>query len=323
MASIQKPIGGFFELERSGLNNKYHSNAKGLSNGRACLNVILRHSKVKTIYVPYYCCNTLLTAIYENNLEINFYSINENFEAAHLPKLKPDELFIYINYFGIKREYSKYLVEYYGGQIIIDNTHDYFWKGYTLGSSFNSSRKYFGVPDGAYLYTNIEISDQIPRNINFITDHLVQRLDGKQQESFQSFQKNELLQNCIPFRISKFSEEVLEGINYDLIAEKRRMNYKIYHQELEGRNELDNISIADETVPFCYPFMTAGLIDLSFFYNNNVYIPIFWKEVIDRKGEGFHWEKKISQQILPLPIDHRYNEEQLKYVINLIKIIKC
>jgi hypothetical protein len=318
----QKPIGGFFELEKSEIRNNYHSDAIGLSNGRTCLNIILKHVNAKSVYIPYYCCDSLLEAVYENKLKIIFYSINEKFEPTNLPKLKSDELFIYINYFGLKRSYSKYLIEFFGEQVIIDNTHDYFAKGNSVGSSFNSSRKYFGVPDGAYLYTNVDTSGPLLRNINFITDHLVQRLDGRQQEAFESFQKNEMLQNCKPFKISKFSEEILNGINYDLIAEKRRRNYKIYHRELKDLNELNDISIADDTVPFCYPFMRGGMIDLSLFYENNVYIPILWKEVLYRIHEGYHWEKKITRQILPLPIDHRYDEVQLKYVINLIKDIK-
>jgi hypothetical protein len=320
VTEFNQVIGGFFELEKPEAISVYHEKGIGLSNGRSCLSVIVDQYKPSTVYVPYYCCDTLLEPLEKNKIKIAFYSINQKLEATYLPDIKHQELFLYINYFGIKKFYANYLVKYYQQQIIIDNTHDYFTKGFDEGSSFNSSRKYFGVPDGGYLYTKENIGFEYPRNKNFITDHLTLKLDGRQEEAFISFKRNELTQNCQPFRISMFSESILEGINYDLVRTKRIENFNFYQRELGQMNQLENVSLSDNSVPFCYPFMVKKEIDLSMFYNRNIFIPVFWKEVLDRK-EGFIWEKELTKRVLPLPIDHRYNFDSLKVIVNLIKEI--
>lgn len=145
-------IGGFFGLENSKTENYYHKNAYALSNGRTCFNVILQNAKPLKVYVPFYCCNSLLEPLIENRIEYIFYSINDKLEPEYLPEVSKEELLVYINYFGLKNDIAKKLADRYKMNIVIDNTHSYFSYGYRSAWSFNSSRKFFGVPDGAFLY---------------------------------------------------------------------------------------------------------------------------------------------------------------------------
>jgi hypothetical protein len=55
------------------------------------------------------------------------------------------------------------------------------------------------------------------------------------------------------------------------------------------------------------------------FFDQGIYIPTFWENVIERGGSGFPIEKKLSRALLPLPIDHRYNEKDLRRVSQFVK----
>lgn len=317
--AISKPIGGFFELETPRGASYYHSDALALSNGRACLNVILKTLKPSHIYVPFYSCDTLIAPAIANGIKYTFYPISQDFEPINLPDLGADELFVYINYFGLKGKYARQLGEYYRDRVVIDNTQAYFEKGYAFSWSFNSCRKFFGVPDGAFLYPAREIDAEYSRNRNFIIDHLFLRLDGRQKEAFAAYQQNEMLQDCVPYRISMFSEKILKGADHGFAASRRRANFQVYHFELSGLNQLGALALPDEATPFCYPLLLNKKITPSYFHEKSIFIPMLWKEVAERRQDGFHLEKGISENMLALPLDQRYSEEDLHFVINAIK----
>jgi len=61
-------------------------------------------------------------------------------------------------------------------------------------------------------------------------------------------------------------------------------------------------------------------IDREGLYAEKVYIPKLWVDTLSRKGfEDFKLECEFSREILPLPIDHRYNIRDLQRVSNLMK----
>lgn len=316
----RKPIGGFFELEPNGNGKNIHKNGVGLSNGRTCINTILKNANPGNVYIPFYCCDTLLSPFIKNNIDYTFYSIDKKFEPTILPELRNNELFLYINYYGLKSSYVHHLVNHYGNQVIIDNTHAYFEQDYLYGWSFNSSRKFFGVPDGAYLYSPYSLEVEYERNSSYITEHLELRLAGKYTEAYKYFQRNEELQNCNFYKISNFSENILNSIDYEVIKSKRRQNFLYYQKYLSNTNELKGIQLESSDIPFCYPYLTLPM-DLSCFYKNEIFIPVLWNEVLCRKNDNFLFERKISSSLLPLPVDHRYNETDIARVINFLNKI--
>ncbi|OYE04421.1 hypothetical protein [Nostoc sp. 'Peltigera membranacea cyanobiont' 232] len=318
MKSILKPIGGFFELEIQNKDYTYHSNAIALSNGRACLNLILKHIHAQRIWIPFYTCNALLEPIKTNQIPYSFYSININLEPTEDFKLKKDEYLIYINYFGLKGKFIKALINQYNDQIIIDNTQAFFERENSKTWSFNSARKFFGVPDGAYLYTPYDIPFDYARNTDLSCDHLFNRLLGKQKQAYQEFIEYEKGLDDEIKMISIFSECLLANIDYLNIAKKRRCNFNYYHSNFEAVNQF-NLPLAINTIPYHYPLLVNNQIDKSLLYEQNIFIPILWKDTIQRELQGFDFEKNITQKLIALPIDHRYEIDELDYVIKSVK----
>ena len=312
-------IGGFFELEIGIGKNLYHETAYVLSTARACLNTIIKTMKPAKIYVPYYTCNALIQPIISNKIDYEFYKINNNLEPIQEFSLNNNEYLIYVNYFGLKTEAVKQLFLKYKESLIIDNTQAFFDKNISGAFSFNSARKFFGVSDGAYLYSpvNLEIG-LIKRNEDFHFNHLINRLIGRQELAYKEFRVYEESLSDDIKRISIFSESILSNVDYQNVRQRRRDNFNHYHLALQNKNLL-NLDFQPESVPFAYPLMVKKKINKELLFKQNIFIPTLWKDTLERNGsENYSFEKELTENVLPLPVDQRYGEAEIQKVINAV-----
>lgn len=145
-------IGGYFELE---LNNgqEYHQNAISLNTGRNSFEYILRAKQYKKVYLPYYTCDVMVEPIQKIKIDVEFYFIDEFFQPKFdFSRIRDDEVFVYNNYFGIcDEQVNKVAAEC--KNLIIDNSQAFYSLPLPGVDTFYSPRKFFGIPDGAYLYT--------------------------------------------------------------------------------------------------------------------------------------------------------------------------
>lgn len=315
-----KPIGGYFELELQKGRHSYHDTPHVLKSGRSSLHYIFTITKPSLVYIPYYTCDGLLESFTASGVNYRFYEINELLEPVSLPKLKKDELFLYINYFDCKRPYTIKLSEHYGEQLIVDATQAFFMKGNGKSWFFNSCRKFFGVPDGSYLYVpkGKKVDVVTGRNENYLTDHLIKRFNGHANDGYKPFVENEILCGAEIVGISKISEFLLSNIKYAKVATQRRLNYEYLHESFKQANLL-SIKLHRNSVPMCYPLLVKKVPQREFLYAQQLFVPTFWREVPGRVSNGFETEKSVAQHLLPLPIDHRYGRKDMKTIINLIK----
>lgn len=318
-----KKIGGFFEFEIIEGNSVYHDNAIRLSTGRACLNYILKIMQPDKIYLPYYCCDALFDPMILNNIDFEFYALNEQLEIQNPPKLKYNDAIIYTDFFGIKTKYIKKLIRLFSDRLILDNTHSFFSRGYkTNNYSFTSARKYFGVPDGAFLYTpnNIKLNINIERNCNISIQHNVHRLIGLDDKAYVEFVEYEKTLGSDIDYISILSEKILHTIDYKEVRKKRNENFNYFRKEFDEMNKIEIDK--NEFDCFCYPLLLDKSIDKKKLYNEKIYIPNLWSDTLGRKQkDNFPLECMFSQEILPLPIDHRYSIKDLQRVKDTIKKI--
>lgn len=316
---MQRPIGGFFGLELESGDNCYHKNAIALSTGRACLRLILHLLKPSLVYVPYYSCDALCEPMQTMNIPIKYYEIDENLEIESIPNLNPREYLIACDYFGVKGNYVDKLIGKYGESIIVDNTHRFFHEGYENNCSFTSARKYFGVPDGAFAYiAKHKWTKVIPRNSSVSILHNALRLLGRQQESYEAYLDYEKSLGDNLERVSLLSERLLSQVDYEKVQEVRKSNFLYLANALAEQNELD---VNSSESPFCYPFLPTRPIKKEKLYSEQLFIPSLWLDTLNRSNlqNSFLTSKKLSQELLPLPIDHRYGREDMNRIIDVIK----
>lgn len=316
--AIKEFIGGFFELELKDGGSIYHPDAIPLSNGRACLSLIIQKQRPAKLYVPYYSCDALYEPI-KDACEYDYYSIDENFEIVNLPHLGDNEYLIYINYFGLKNGYVEKLKTDLGKSLIIDETHNFFGSGHQGFWSFTSARKYFGVPDGAYLYSPYQIEEEFVRNTKISLQHLANRLLGNQKLAYEQFLAYEKSLGSQINKISIISERLLSNIDYTNVRVTRRKNFEYYRKTL---SDINLLTLDEPTLdPFCYPLLVDREPNRSLLFADNIFIPTFWPDVLLRGHKEYGREAKITKNLLPLPVDHRYSPDDLERVSAKIKEI--
>ena len=312
-----KPIGGYFELELP-CGEPYHKGALALNTGRNCLEYILRVRGYKKVYLPYYSCEVLLEPFNKLDVEYSFYHINGSLELDRPVTLNDDEALLYINYFGLKQDFVATLAGQYGNRLIVDNTQAFFAEPLAGVDTFYSCRKFFGVSDGAYLYCDNRLDCELGQDQSWQRmDYLLKRIDVSPEAAYGDFkaQSGQLKNN--PIRtMSSLTERMMASIDYPAVAARRRDNYKLLDEALRGING-SALSQADDAVPMVYPFLTTDAGLRQRMIDNRVFVAQYWPNVLEWSAPS-DTEYKLTQNLLPLPIDQRYGEEDMKRIIQLI-----
>jgi hypothetical protein len=318
-----KPVGGYFELELSKGGYSYHEVPYTFKSGRSALHFILRECKPTLVYIPFYTCKVILQSFEAAGIAYKFYAIDESLEPVTLPDLANNECFLYTNYFGLKDAAVNKFSTRYGHQLIVDCTQAFFTKGNGRSWYFNSCRKFFGVPDGAYLYPpdGVPVQPIESSNPAYTMMHLIKRFNGQVQEGYAAFQENEELCGPEITGMSAISRHLLSHINYTEVIAARKANFNCLHHIFENLNQFAIIT-DPETVPMVYPLITPYKTDREKLYSHGIYVPTFWAEIKSGSKKGFETESKLAESLLPLPIDHRYQETDMQSMAAVIHLAK-
>jgi hypothetical protein len=300
-----KYIGGYFELELPRGGKGFHPRATALSTGRACLSAILEHKKPRGVHLPFYVCEAVLMPMREAGIPVTFYRLDNNLVPIDLPAPDRRELLLAVNYFGLQSTLIRHLGKRYGGSYVADHTQAFFEQPDPGYWAFCSARKFFGVPDGAYLYAPEALELRPLPNFKSDIRHLVNCLIGRQQTGYHQFRRGEQNVDCRIRAMSPLSERLLADIDYKETSRRRRANYQALHALLR-RDNLFDASLPAGATPFAYPFLLSRPVDRAIIARERLYVPTLWPEVVQRKSPGFSFERKLVSRLLPLPIDHRY-----------------
>lgn len=312
-----QPIGGYFSLELP-FHKEYHQNALHLNTGRNCLEYILRTKKYKKIYLPYFTCEVVLEPIFKLNIEYEFYHVDLYLEICDHISLKSNEALLYVNYFGLKHNYVDKLAKKMGKQLIVDNTQAFFAKPVGEIDTFYSCRKFFGVPDGAYIYTNKLLGIELEQDHSFnrLTS-LTKRIDIGAEAGFDDFRKaSKALANQPIKKMSNFTRRMMQSIDYQTVSQIRRDNYRYLHNYLASKNLLE-LPMDKDAVPMVYPYLTdrEGLRD--HLIKEKIYVARYWPNVLEwTTADSLEWY--LTRQMIPLPIDQRYGKNEMNRIINCI-----
>ena len=325
-------IGGYFEWEMPAQSIDPHaSSSLLLKSGRSCLSVLLRLQRPEKLWVPYFICEGALEPVHAAGCSIVFYRIDAELEIeAGLPRLAPGERLLYVDYFGLKSEYADRLEAHYGSLLWLDQVQAFFRRPASpVAASFNSARKFFGVPDGAHLYLAEPLSDLAEQlglvpNQEYRLDHLTLRLEGKTAEGYLAYQQNEVLTGGEPRLISSVGRQMLRRVDYERAAVVRRANYFHLHHRLGSDNTLPSSLLElGGSVPFCYPYLPEFEVPREKLWEKGIFVPCFWKECESRVDSGFEWEKTLSVRLLPLPIDQRYSLAEMDRVVDVLRQVSA
>ena len=314
-----KELSGYFELELAA-NIEYYQNVLRLNSGRNCLEYIQRERNYRRIYLPKFSCNALLEPLRKTGVEYTFYAIDNSFEPLIPDKLGNDEALLYINYFGINDHVVRKLSASFTN-LIIDNSQAFFSKPLPETDTFYSPRKFFGVPDGGYLSTNLQDTDNLAQDVSYDRSrHLLHRIDEGAFPGYQEYKNNEVLINSLPImRMSNLTHRILCSIDYERVKKARKQNFEQLHSALVSMN-LIHIDMSELGYPFIYPLLIdSGNCLREYLWHNNVYCAIYWPDTADRLNNN-DFEGHLVHNLVALPIDQRLSSDDINILVNLISI---
>lgn len=317
--SLSNPIGGYFGLELSVKKSFLHNDATLLNSGRACFEYILSSNKVTKVYISKYTCDVMLEPLKKLDIPYSFYEINEKLEIAEDIKLAADEYIIYVNYFGLKDAYCSELTTKYGSNLVLDNSQALFADPAATGHTLYSPRKFFGLPDGGMLYTQTQLTTSLPKDQSFgRTSHLLKRIDAGAEYGYEDYKRNDGSLKDAPLKImSELTRSLLSSIDFEGASKQRLTNFSVLHKDLTSSNKLV-LSDTYAKAPMCYPYYTDQGDNLrKKLINKKVFVATYWPNV-------FEWcspedlEYMLAENIVPLPIDQRYDENDMRRILEVI-----
>lgn len=312
------PIGGYFSLELPHY-EEYHKDAIRLNTGRNCLEYILRARGYKKVYIPYYTCDVVLEPFKKLGIPYEYYHIDIHFEICDRFTLKQGEALLYTNYFGLKQRYVEQLATKVGNRLIVDNTQAFYVKPVEGIDTFYTCRKFFGVPDGAYLYTDKLLDMELEQDLSYKRMlSLTKRIDLSPEAGYQDFRDTSNALVGLPIkRMSKLTQRMMQGIDYKAVAERRRSNYQLLHEALGKENNLE-LTLEDDAVPMVYPYLVPKEGLREKLIENKIFVARYWPSVLEFTTPD-DIDYLLAFQMQPLPIDQRYGEEEMNRIIEIIK----
>lgn len=315
-----KEIGGYLGLE-SLVKNELYGDLIGVNNARNALLYILKAKKIKKLYIPYYLCDSVSGVCDREGYSYEEYSVDENFEPIFDKTLGKDEYLYIVNYYGQLDNEKIIELKNKHGNIICDNVQAFFAAPIEGIDTVYSCRKFFGVPDGGYVSTD-KLLDE-PLKEDFSRDrmtHVLGRFETQKGSDFyDDFRKNDCLFDELELRaMSELTRNIMGAIDYDAVKAARERNFDALDRMLGQKNLL---ALKRVEGPYAYPFYCENGAEIrKKLIEKKIFVATLWPNALEC---GDALAQRYSKNILPLPCDQRYGEEDMitiaKEVLALLK----
>lgn len=313
-------MGGYLPLEL-GRGNSYFFQIPSeqileVNTGRTALWCAIESLGVHRLYVPHYYCPDIIVMLEQLDVEIAWYRIGKDFLPMDVTDAQ-DTAIILVNYFGIMGEELLSFSRQFQ-KVIFDNAHAFYASPILKEGTMNvySCRKFFGVSDGAYLIGLGIVKPSLERDISFARAmHLLKSIEQGTNVAYLENKSNEVELGKSRLAMSELTRRILQSIAYQDVAEKRKNNFQYLHQRLKNLQQLE-ISGAD-TVPYMYPLMLDRDLHREL-VSEHIYVPMLWRQLLDSRWNGT-LEQRYSANIVPLPLDQRYDHAQLERMACIIE----
>lgn len=273
-----REIGGYIEFEHYH-GKLFHQDAIALNCGRNALAYLCEAKHIEKVYLPYFICDSVVNLCDRLGIAHEFYHIGRQFEPLLLKTLRNHEWLYLVNFYGqiSNDRIAKWKSCY--DRVIVDNAQSYFQMPVKGVDTLYTCRKYFGVADGAFLYTDTQLERLLKLDESHERMHfLLGRFERSASEFYSEYVANNDFFDSEPLKkMSRLTQNFLRGIDYPSIEKIRRKNFAFLHRKLEHKNQL---FLNENEGTFMYPFMIQnGAIVRKKLQQEKIYIPTLWPSV--------------------------------------------
>lgn len=299
-----------------------------LYNARCGIRVLIDHLRPRKTWMPSYLCPDMLRAVDTSQTALRYYEIDHALCLAGdewIRDVEPGDLVLYIDYFGFpfntgygamgecRRKGAIILRD--AAQALLSHSDD------VADFTLYSPRKYVGVPDGGVLTAfgralpDVALSPPPPEWVMKTMEAAILRREfdrqGGARRWFAMFQQHEPAYPIGPYAMSEMARTLLVGgIDYAMIARRRRENYAALAETLEEWA--------------VYPALPPGVVPMGFpvriaerdrvrraLFAQEIYPPVHWG-IDGSVPVEFEESHRLSREVMTLPCDQRYGPADLK-----------
>lgn len=308
--------------------------------GRSAIKAIA-YSKEKTVLLPEYICESVIRCFSESR--VLFYRITENFDIDEediLAKLDENVGVVYVcHYFGfVQRETLMKKIRDRAVQVkavFVEDTTQSFFSGQNLIGDLGvmSIRKWMPVSQGGVLYAkrpgmldeeryqSLGKSFHNERTLGMMLKNIFLREVCDTNQIYRSIferYEEELDKKTTIEKMSDLADLQMQCVDISEMIKKRKENARYLTKALERMN-IKCIKRYDEReCPFAFPMRVSNRDSFrNYLIKNQIYCAVHWP-VDEFMTEEREQAKCNAEQLISLPIDQRYGEMELDYMIETI-----
>jgi hypothetical protein len=290
----------------------------GYESARSCLYALIREVGARRVHIPNYICDAVPKAIAKADCAMEPYAIGRDFEMSGTIDFQDGDLILLVNYYGlcaasIERQLAKLPCD----AVVVDNSQAYFQSPFPCLANIYSPRKFLPVPDGGFIETAVTLSQEpADEDASFRRIRsLLKRVGSEPQGSRADYLAAENSLEMLTLRaMSALTRALARATDQELIVRRRRENFRAFADML-GINEL-GFDLGNQ-VPLTYPLLLKNGREVrSSLIGKRVFTPTYWPN-IDPINE---FESLLSNDTVFLPIDHRYDAQDIKYIYDVLSL---
>ena len=310
---MHKEIGGYLELERF-TGPMLHEGALALSSGRACLSYLIEQRGIRKMALPDFNCDVVEQVCREHGVSIRTYPVGADLRPG-ISEPEEDEWLYLVNYYG---QLTPEEIRDYAGcfpKIIVDNAQAYFEPPLAGVDTLYTCRKFLGVADGGFLYTDAPARDLEQDESLERMDFVLGRFERTAGEFYAAAARNNDELSIEPKRMSALTWNLLHAVDYERVKQARTKNWRTLHEALGPHNRL---ALRQTDGPYAYPLMVAGGERIrKRLIEKKIFVPQLWPNVPEEQPADSE-ACRLAKEILPLPCDQRYGAEEMAFIIGAV-----
>lgn len=321
-----KEYGGYLPLELNPGEEpffEYEEHLRRFNSAKAALCSILTVLSPKELFLPVYYCPSTIKALRRTGIPLRFYHIGEALRPKDIPDRKGCAVLL-VDYFGVKgTETEELAASFQQAEVFIDRAHGFFEKPLMAERVYNiySARKFFGVPDGAYLIgsdiKSLEESGQGFPSIDERAKYLLVSFEEGTNAAYSMKKKADHFLAEHYGAMSALSIGLLRNVDCERVKILRERNYRFLYKEFLPINAL---VLPENSAAYLFPLFLPGTGHRikQELVKKKIYVPTLW-EGEELKELGNESEHNMSTDCVFLPVDQRYREEDMEYIAQMVK----
>ncbi len=328
---------------------EYHFFESGRSAISAIIEDIEKKTENRSCLIPAYTCDTVVVPFTLKGWRVRFYQLNENLEPSEeelsdlISEFNPSVIFT-ILYYGNDsiRKLRGFLKKWEEDEqhfCVEDLTQALFFfgnlkmeKARKMKYQTASLRKWFPISDGGVstLYTEPKYTKKLEPKYTEIQNKAqkMKRLFLKGEDvskdellSYHRIAENALDERYEVLPIGTESYHALRLIDWKKIYDARHENAFYLKDRLKVFSEIEAFLEFDEAAaPLYVPIIVKDREVLQkYMSEHGVFLPVLWP-IPDEVGDELNsYLKKVYENLLAIPCDHRYSIEDMEHIVELFE----